>query len=356
MSEPLSNTSGEMLTERAQQLLKVLVERHIRDGQPVGSKSLAGSLAGESGLELSPATIRNVMADLESMGLVSSPHTSAGRVPTERGYRLFVDSLLTVHPLDDAALSSMKGRLAGGDSPQGLVESASRLLSGVTHLAGVVTLPRHAIQRLSHVEFLPLSERRVLAIIVLGRDEVQNRIIHVDREYERSELERAANYLNHEYAGLDLEAIRRKVVAEMNEARERMNDEMAAAVAMAERTFADGEEGEDYVLAGETNLMEFTELTDVVRLRRLFDAFTEKRDMLDLLDRCVRAEGVRIFIGEESGWEVLDGCSVVTAPYQADGETLGVLGVIGPTRMAYDRVIPIVDVTAKLLGAAMNSR
>ncbi|GAB6040619.1 heat-inducible transcriptional repressor HrcA [Endothiovibrio diazotrophicus] len=351
MTDPHPTPTGETLSERAQQLLKVLVERYIRDGQPVGSKSLAG----ESGLELSPATIRNVMADLESLGLVRSPHTSAGRVPTVQGYRLFVDSLLTVHPLDDASLSSLKVRLAGGESPQGLVESASRLLSGITQLAGVVTLPRHTIQRLSHVEFLPLSERRVLAIVVLAPEEVQNRIIHVDRDYSRAELERAANYLNSEYAGLDLEAVRRKVVAEMNDARERMNREMAELVAMAERAFAE-EEGEDYVLAGETNLMGFSELSEVGQLRRLFDAFTEKRDLLHLLDRCVRADGVQIFIGEESGWEVLDGCSVVTAPYQADGKTLGVLGVIGPTRMAYDRVIPVVDITARLLGAAINGR
>ena len=353
MQESVATLSAEPLNERAQRLLRTLVERYIRDGQPVGSKSLAH----EPGVGLSPATIRNVMADLEAMGLVRAPHTSAGRIPTVKGYRLFVDSLLTIQTLDEQALSSMQVRLANGEPPQGLVASASRLLSGVTHMAGVVTLPRHTLQRLNQVEFLPLSDRRVLAIIVLAPEEVQNRIIHVDRDYSRAELEQAANYLNSEYAGLDLSAVRRKVLEEMNAAREAMNEGMSAAVAMAQRTFAAEEgEGEDYVLAGETNLMEFSELSEVGTLRKLFDAFTEKSDLLHLLDRCVQGEGVQIFIGEESGYEVLDGCSLVTAPYRVDGESLGVLGVIGPTRMAYDRVIPVVDVTAKLLGAALNSK
>ena len=337
-------------SERAQRLLKALVQRYIRDGQPVGSKTLAG----ESGLELSPATVRNVMADLEELGFIASPHTSAGRVPTPRGYRFFVDSLLTVRPLDADALSRLKVELGAG-APQGLVQSAGRLLSGITQMAGVVTLPRRTLATLRQVEFLPLSERRVLAIIVLDGEEVQNRVIEVERDFERAELERAANYLNAEFAGLDLVEVRRRLVAEMGETRCRMDQTMGSAVEMAERAFA-AEEREDCLIEGQTNLMDFSELGEMSRLRKLFDAFTEKRDLLHLLDQCAHAQGVQIFIGQESGYAVLDECSVVTAPYRVDGDTLGVLGVIGPTRMAYDRVIPIVDVTAKLLGAALHPK
>ena len=227
--------------ERAQRLLKALVERYIRDGQPVGSRSLVE----ESRMELSSATVRSVMADLEEMGFIRSPHTSAGRVPTVQGYRFFVDSLLKVQPLDDASLERLQVRLSNGDRPQGLAEQASRLLSGITHLAGVVTLPRRTLQSLSHLEFLPLSDRRVLAIIVLEPEEVHNRVIHVDRDYSRQELERAAHYINGEYAGLDLETVRARVVQELDDARVRVNREMAGVVAMAGRVFAD--EGEGFV-------------------------------------------------------------------------------------------------------------
>jgi heat-inducible transcriptional repressor len=316
----------------------------------VGSRTLAR----EAGLDLSPATIRNVMADLEELGFVRSPHTSAGRVPTVQGYRLFVDSLLTVQPLDLGAVERLRGSLDRVDSPQGLVHNASRLLSGVTRMAGVVTLPRRERVSLRHIEFLSLSDRRVLAIVVVNQQEVQNRILHTERDFSRAELEQAANYLNAQFAGRDLHEVRATLVAEMREAREHMDGLMASAVGMAERALAEEEGGgPGYVLDGETNLMDFAELSDVDKLRRLFEAFNRKRDLLHILDRCVHADGVQIFIGEESGYRVLDECSVVTAPYTADGQILGVLGVIGPTRMAYERVIPIVDVTAKLLGAAL---
>lgn len=340
------------LNERAQHLLKVMVRRYIRDGQPLGSRTLTR----ESGLDVSPATIRNVMADLEELGYVWSPHTSAGRVPTDKGYRFFVDSLLTVQGLDAEAVRKSDLQLTGGQSPDALVDSASNLLSGLTRLAGVVTLPRHVTRSLRHVEFLPLSDRRVLAILVLNEHEVENRIVHTDRDYTQAELQQVANFLNGEFAGRGVDQVREELLRSMEQDKERMNALMASVIELGGKVF-DSEaevENEDYVVAGQTNLMEFQELSNVDKLRSLFEAFTEKRDILHVLDRCLAADGVQIFIGEESGYRVFDGCSLVTSPYSAEGEVLGVLGVIGPTRMEYDRVIPIVDMTAKLLGSALN--
>lgn len=351
---PATSPKKALLSERAQHLLKVLVERYIREGQPVGSRALAR----EAGLDLSPATVRNVMADLEELGFIRSPHTSAGRVPTVQGYRFFVDALLTVKPLESVEVQRMRQSLDPDLNTQKLVESASALLSGITRMAGVVTMPRRDRMAFNHIEFLSLSDNRVLAILVLNEREVQNRVIHVNRHYSADELQQISNYLNTEFLGKDLQTIRRILVEEMQEAREHMNRLMLAAVEMAEKLLdQEADKEDDYILAGQTNLMEFAELSNIEKLRQLFEAFNRKRDILHLLDQCVRAQGVQIFIGEESGYEVLDECSVVTAPYTAgDGTVLGVLGVIGPTRMAYERVIPIVDVTAKLLAAALNPK
>lgn len=342
------------LTERAQQLLKALVERYIQDGQPVGSRALAR----QSEVKLSPASVRNVMADLEEAGFVTAPHTSAGRIPTVRGYRFFVDSLLTVKPLSQEQVRRLESRLRldeDGD-PQALLNAASNLLSGVTRLAGVVTLPRRDRTAWQRIEFVPLSETRVLAVVVFNDQDVENRILHLDRGYDPDQLQKAANYLNAHFAGKDLGQVREALLQEMREARESMDALMLSAIHMAEQiSEGDPDEG-GYVMAGETNLMEFAELSDVEKLRRLFEAFNQKRDILHLLDKCVAADGVQIFIGEESGYRVLDECSVVTSPYSADDEVIGVLGVIGPTRMAYERVIPVVDMTARLLGHALNSR
>lgn len=351
---PATSPKKALLSERAQHLLKVLVERYIREGQPVGSRALAR----EAGLDLSPATVRNVMADLEELGFIRSPHTSAGRVPTVQGYRFFVDALLTVKPLESVEVQRMRQSLDPDLNTQKLVESASALLSGITRMAGVVTMPRRDRMAFNHIEFLSLSDNRVLAILVLNEREVQNRVIHVNRHYSADELQQISNYLNTEFLGKDLQTIRRILVEEMQEAREHMNRLMLAAVEMAEKLLdQEADKEDDYILAGQTNLMEFAELSNIEKLRQLFEAFNRKRDILHLLDQCVRAQGVQIFIGEESGYEPLDECSVVTAPYTAgDGTVLGVLGVIGPTRMAYERVIPIVDVTAKLLAAALNPK
>jgi len=346
------------LTERAQHLLRVLVESYIREGQPVGSRNLSR----DSGLNLSAATVRNVMADLEEYGFVTSPHTSAGRVPTDKGYRFFVDTLLRQRqrPDDAAMLNELNQRLEqeADRDPKALVAVASQMLSSLTHLAGVVTIPRQPHQSLSQIEFLPLSESRVLAVMVINGRDVQNRIVHLERYYSAEELRRAANFLNQQFGGKELTQIRLDIVEELTQAGESLNQLMRDAIRVAQQAVGESNhQGEpEYVIAGETNLMEFAELSNVEKLRRLFDAFTSKRDILHLLDQSLGAEGVQIFIGQESGYQILDNCSLVTAPYALDNETVGVLGVIGPTRMAYDRVIPIVDVTARLLGSALNSR
>ncbi len=346
--------SGEVLNERAQHLLKVLIERYIRDGQPVGSRTLAE----ESGMSLSSATVRNVMADLEEQGLVVAPHTSAGRVPTVQGYRLFVDSLLSVQPLEARTLDSMEKQIGSGAEPQRILTGASSLLAELTSMAGVVMLPRRGELALQRLEFLPLSETRVLVILVISDSEVQNRIIHTERPFSAAELQQATNYLNQALAGKRMGQVRDTLLKEMEEARHSMNRMMQEAIEMAQQTFADEEptEAGDLLLSGETQLMDYAEMADMARLRRLFDAFNQKRDLLQLLDRSLNAESMQIFIGSESGYGPLDDCSVIASPYSVDGETLGVLGVIGPTRMNYQRVIPIVDVTAKLLGAALNPR
>lgn len=340
------------INERAQYFLKVLIERYIRDGEPVGSRTLAR----DSGLDLSPATIRNVMSDLEAMGLVESPHTSAGRIPTVIGYRLFVDSLVTLKPLDSAEVLQLSYQLDTGNDSKMLVESTSRMLSGLTHMAGVVMIPRREKIIFRQIEFLPLSGNRVLTILVTTEGEVHNRVIDTRKCYSASELEQAANLLNRNYAGEGLEAMHQKLISEMTETRDDMNKIMARALEMSEQVIDSGSNQGDYVMAGQTNLMDFNELSQMDHLRQLFDSFNEKHQLLHLLDASMQAEGVQIFIGEESGYRPLDHCSLVTAPYGADDEVAGVLGVVGPTRMAYDRVIPIVDITAKLLSAALKSR
>ena len=341
------------LNERAQRLLKVLVQSYITDGHPMGSRNLAKM----SELDISPATVRNVMADLEDMGFVEAPHTSAGRIPTTKGYRLFVDTMLKVQPLTNDLVTRVSKDLKSNLSMNGLVESASGLLSGLTSMAGVVTLPKHDRVELRQIEFLPLSDQRVLAILIVNQKEVQNRIIHTDREYSPSELEQAANYLNELCAGQDLVMARQKILQELDHVRENMNELMRSAVEMGEKVFSDTSTGEpDYVVVGQTNLMEYEELSDIYKLRGLFDAFSQKREFLHLLDRCICAEGVQIFIGQESGYKALDDCSVVTSPYVVDDEIMGVLAVVGPTRMSYERVIPIVDLTAKLLGEALHTK
>ncbi|MGJ0485290.1 MAG: heat-inducible transcriptional repressor HrcA [Methylomicrobium sp.] len=340
------------LNERSLQLLKALIERYISDGQPVGSRVLAK----DSDLKLSPATIRNVMADLEDMGLIHSPHTSAGRVPTVTGYRLFVDSLLTVKPLELQEMSRLQGGLATIEDTNQALGVASRLLSDLSQMAGVVTLPKRETLFLRHVEFLPLSNSRVLVIFVTNEQEVHNKIIHTSRLFSPAELQQAANYLNSVYSGRSLATVREAVLKELQDDREQMNQLMLDAIRMAQLAFESDDQKEDFVLSGETNLMGFSELSDRDRLRSLFEAFSQKQGVIHLLDQCMKADGVQIFIGEESGYEAFDHCSLVTSSYSVSDKVVGVLGVIGPTRMAYEKIIPYVDITAKLLGAALNPK
>jgi heat-inducible transcriptional repressor len=348
------NREETRLSERAQQLLKVLVESYIRDGQPVGSRSLSR----DSGMLLSSATIRNVMADLENYGFVSSPHTSAGRVPTPRGYRFFIDTLLEIQPLTESAADELRAQLSGAEDSRTLVSMASQLLSNVTQMAGVVSLQSSQAASLTHIEFLPLSEQRVLAILVFDDREVQNRVVHLEREIPPEELRRAAAALNEQFRGRTLSQVRQELIDQLSDMRERLNQGMVDTIAVARQLFGEPPPRNDMelVIAGETKLMGYGELSSVEKLRRLFEAFDEKRAILQLLDMSLNGAGVQIFIGSESGYQILDDCSVVTAPYRADNGAVGVIGVIGPTRMAYERVIPVVDLTAKLLGTALNSR
>lgn len=341
----------QQLPERSLHLFRLLVEKFILDGQPVGSRTLAR----ESYYDLSPATVRNVMSDLEEMGYLQSPHTSAGRIPTVKGYRLFVDTLLHVNALNQQEIDRIAEELGAERDTQSLLQRTSNMLSDITHLAGIVMLPRQENQALKHVEFVSLSDNRILVILVINDCEIQNRIIHTARVYSPSELQEASNYLNELFAGKDMKAIREEILRELKRMKENVNEIMQTAIEMAQQAFMSGSTHDDYVLAGQTNLMDVAELCDVDRLKRLFNSFNQKRDILHLLEQSINAKGLQIFIGEEAGYDVLHNCSVVTSPYEVDGQILGVLGVIGPTRMQYQRVIPIVDVTAKMLGTALNS-
>ena len=336
-----------LLSERAQVLLKTLVERYIADGQPVGSRALSKY----SGLDLSPASIRNVMADLEDLGFIASPHTSAGRIPTPRGYRFFVDTLLTIKPLDSLEINQLEIQLHA-DNRQRLVASASQALADVTRFAGVVMTPRRS-GGFRHIEFVKLSESRVLLILVTPDGDVQNRILQTDRTFSPSELTEAGNILNQNFAGLTFEETRQRVHDELKQLREDMTHLMTVALDAGSQAVT--ESIEDVVISGEGRLLDVHDLSsDMRRLRGLFDLFERKTGLLQLLDFSNRAHGVQIFIGGESGLVPLDECSVVTAPYEVDGKIVGTVGVIGPTRMAYERVIPIVDITAKLLSSALS--
>ena len=342
-----------MLDERARTLLKTLVERYIAEGQPVGSRTLSRA----SGLELSPATIRNVMADLEELGLIASPHTSAGRVPTARGYRLFVDTMLTARPL---SLDEMAPEIAAAreqlhpDQPQRVIAQAASLLSSLSNFVGVVSAPRKA-SVFHHIEFLRLGERRVLVIMVAPDGDVQNRVIFTARDHTQSELVEATNYLNMHYAGLSIEEVRERLKHEIEALRAEIGALMQAAVQAGSEALA--ESVEQVVVSGERNLLDVQAFgNDMGSLRKLFDVFEQKTELMRLLDTSSRAEGVRIFIGGESRVVPFEELSVVTAPYEVDGEVVGTLAVIGPTRMAYDRMIQIVDITSRLVSNALSAK
>ena len=337
------------MDKRAQILLKTLVEHYISDGQPIGSRTLLQ----HSGLDVSTATIRNVMSDLERLGFIASPHTSAGRIPTQKGYRLFVDSLLTVQPLENQALQQIKEGLSS-PNPTELIANAADMLSQLTQFAGLVMIPKRKRIAFKHLEFLPLSETRILVIIVTSDGNVQNRILLTEKTYAQSELTQASNYFNANFSGHTFEEVQQKLHIELQQMQSDMNRLMAAALDASSKAVDSNKEG--VVIAGERNLLQVDELsTNVSSLRKLFEIFERRTSLMQLLDNSQRAEGVQIFIGGESGYLPLDECSMITAPYEADGHVVGTLGVIGPTRMAYERVIPIVDVTAKLLSNALSN-
>jgi heat-inducible transcriptional repressor len=341
-----------MLDERAKTLLKTLVERYIADGQPIGSRTLSRA----SGLELSPATIRNVMADLEELGLITSPHTSAGRIPTPRGYRLFVDAMLTAQP------QSMPGAPAEppieaqlhAEQPQRVIANAAQLLSSLSSFVGVVTAPKKA-SVFHHIEFMRLSERRVLVILVAPDGDVQNRVIFTAQDYTSSQLLEASNFLTAHYAGLTLEEVRERLKTEVDALRGEISALMQAAVQAGTEAIA--ESHEQLVIAGERNLLSVQDLSsDMGSLRKLFDLFEQKTQLMRLLEVSSRAEGVRIYIGGESMVVPYDELSVVSAPYEVDGRVVGTVGVIGPTRMAYNRMIQIVDITSRLVSNALSTK
>ncbi|ASJ75092.1 heat-inducible transcriptional repressor HrcA [Granulosicoccus antarcticus] len=342
-------------TEREQHILKLLVDHYIEQGTPVGSRTLSRL----PGIDISAASVRNVMGDLEHMGLLKSPHTSSGRVPTSAAFRVFVDKLLDVKPPEKGTIEHIRTLLDPSLNDQALVKIASNYLSNFTRMAGMVTVPRREEKPLQQVEFLPLSDQRVLVILIISDDDVQNRIIHVQRNYSKDELAEFARELNEVYLGRPLAEVRDRMRKDLERTREDMGNSMQRMIDVAGQVFGpdEAEDNEDSMLmAGESNLLGHADLGDVSKLRDLFNAFQQKRDIFHLLERCVSADGVQIFIGRESGYDALGECSVVTAPYEINGKLLGVLGVVGPKRMSYAQVIPVVDVTSKLLSAALNMR
>ena len=340
-----------VLNNRAAILLKQLVASYISDGQPVGSKQLAQ----DAGLDISSATIRNVMSGLEKNGLVVAPHTSAGRIPTEQGLRLFVDSLLEVQPIEEKLVSQLQQQLDPDMEVNELVSHASQLVSEMTHMAGVVSVPKQTQAKLRHIEFLPLPEKRILAIMVTNEKDVQNKVLHLDKEYSADELQHAANFLNQHFTGQDVHQIRESLLQDLDRSRQDVDNVMKMVVEVADKALSDDEIIKpEFFVQGETNLVRYNESTNPEQLQHLFEIFDRKREMLGLFDRCVQSEGVKIFIGHETGFEGFGDCSVITAPYSIEGKAVGVLGVIGPARMNYDQVIPVVDITAKLLGDALN--
>jgi heat-inducible transcriptional repressor len=332
-------------------LLKQLVASYIDDGQPVGSKQLAQ----DAGLDISSATIRNVMSGLEKSGLVMAPHTSAGRIPTEQGLRLFVDNLLEVQAIDEKAVHDLQAQLNPDMELNDLVNHASQLVSEMTHMAGIVSVPKQTNARLRHIEFLPLPDKRILAIMVTNEKDVQNKVLHLDREYDSDELLQAANFLNQQFSGQDVHKIRQKLINDLDQTRQDVDSVMQTAIEVADKALLEDDVSTpEFIVQGEKNLVRYNDQTDHEQLQHLFEIFDRKREMLGLFDRCVQGEGVKIFIGNEAGFEGFGDCSVITAPYSVSGQAVGVLGVIGPARMNYDRVIPVVDMTARLLGDALK--
>ena len=339
-----------MPSHRARRILSAIVDKYIQEGIPIGSKSL--SLADNIGL--SPASIRNVMSDLEELGFIASPYTSSGRVPTSKGYRFFIDSLLKLQPVEATELERIKKRVNLHESnSRELAISVSNTLSAITKLAGIVTIPKQQVTRLKEIDFIKLSEKRILAIIVMNETEVENRILQMKRDYSKDELKQASNYINTHYRGRSLSYIKKHLINELMQTKESVNSLMSDLIDIADQVL-DFAEPDEYIVAGQRRLMDFHELADIKKLRQLFDAFKEKQQLLELLEKSMSTNGIQIFIGEESGYKMFDNCTLITTPYTTEDGAIGVLGVIGPTRIAYQKVIPIVAITAKLLGKSLK--
>lgn len=341
------------LNTRQELLLKALVESFISDGQPVGSSKLSKT----SDLGVSSATIRNVFVDLEDLGYIYSPHKSAGRVPTELAYRMFVDKMIKVQPVNNDLIKKLKPNLSQNIERKNIVKNTNDILSNITGLTGLISLPTQKNMQLKQIDFLNLSDNKILAILINKSNDVENKIINLEKNYSASELQEAANYLNKIISGQSVHRIRKILLNELDDMRKDMNSIMSSAITFGKKLFLDSDDAnkdDDLLVSGQTRLMNCKELSDIEKLKTLFEAFNEKNNILHLLDKSIASEGVKIFIGAESGYNVLDDCSVVSAPYKFDNDVVGVLGVIGPKRMAYDRVIPIVDITAKLLTDALK--
>lgn len=341
------------LDNRAENVLKNLVETYIEQGQPVGSRTLSKLPA----LGVSSATVRNVMSDLEELGFITAPHTSAGRIPTALGYRLFVDSMVRSSTLTTGSVRELARKFDDETDPETLLAHASDVLAELTHFAGVVVLPNQSVTRFRQIEFMPLSKSRLLAILITEDGRVQNRVLPVSQEFAEAELTEAANFFNRRYVGSTLDDVRRQLIADMQNDNDEMHRLNQAAMLAASRVITEEESGGggDVVLSGEQQLLEVPDLCQIETLQKLFDAFKTKRDLLNLLDRSMKAEGISVFIGEESGFSALGECSVIASPYEVEGKIIGTLGVIGPTRMAYDEVISVVDITAKLLSNSLSN-
>ncbi|MFT5664184.1 MAG: heat-inducible transcriptional repressor [Gammaproteobacteria bacterium] len=337
------------LDERAQILLRQIITSYSQDAQPVGSKNLAEL----SGLDVSSATIRNIMSKLEHLGLIDSPYTSAGRVPTDAGYRFFIDRLLEVNDLGQAARNEISAEFGSDKTSSDLIQSASSILSNITHLTGIVSLTHATPAEIRHIEFMRLSERRILAILVINQDDVHNKVIQVERDYSDLELHQAATTINRYLLDENFESARNRLKEELTNLKSDVNTMMEAVLKAMEQVCTDSN-NDELLTTGQFNLLQYNELNDISKLRDLFNVFNEKTDLLKLLNGCTGAREVEIFIGSELGYPVLSNCSVVGAPYQVGGNIVGVLGVIGPKRIAYEQVIPMVDVTAKLLSSALN--
>lgn len=347
MTEEMKNKTP---SDRAKQILSAIINNYIEEGTPIGSKKLSTY----NRFNLSPATIRNVMSDLEHLGFIASPHTSAGRIPTSKGYRFFIDRLLELQPVDNNEIASIKDTVSQTKSSnKDLATNVSTILSAITQLAGIVTVPKTQKSTLKEIDFIPLSEQRVLAIVVINDSEVENKILQMKRNYSRDELQISANYLNQNYVGRSFEYIKNDLLTKLKETSALANSLMNNIINIADELLIN-QNKDEYVVTGKNQLLDFEELSDINRLKDLFDAFNEQQQLLQLLDKSMSTSNIQIFIGQESGYRIFDNCTLITAPYTNEMGSVGVLGVIGPTRIAYQRVIPIVDVTAKLLSQSLK--